>query len=149
MVHDLPVRLDMHCHFDFPCIPIILLVYYPCTFPVYIVIVKNSKDLAQKLSEVIIEDDETFASHVVVSLFMNNSIDKALQIIRDRLNNDKTLKKRILLNPDDVMDLCEFILTTTYFQFRGKLINKADGVKWGVLHQNYATKNICLWLANA
>jgi hypothetical protein len=129
MVHDLPVCSDMHCLFDCTCIPIILLVYYPCTFPVYIVIVKNSKDLAQKLSEVIIEDDEIFASHDMVSLFMNTPIDKALQIIRDRLNNDKTLKKRTLLNPDDVMDLCEFILTTTYFQFRGKLYQQKNHLR--------------------
>ena len=99
----------------------IIYVYYPCTFPVYIVIVKNSKDIAQKLSEIIIEYDEIFASHDMVSLFMNTSIDKALQMIRDRLNNDNTLTKRTLLNPDDVMDLCEFILTTKYFQIRGKL----------------------------
>jgi len=93
------------------------------------VIVKNSKALAQKLSEVIIEDDEIFASHDMVSLFMNTPIDKALQIIRDRLNNDKTLKKRTLLNPDDVMDLCEFILTTTYFQSRGKLYQQKNHLR--------------------
>ena len=93
--------------------------------------VKNSKDLAEKMSEIMIEEDEIFASHDVVSLFTNTPIEKALQIIRDRLNNDRTLKKRTLLNPNDIMDLCEFILTTTYFQFRGSIYQQRFGTAMG------------------
>ena len=109
-------------------------------------IVKNSKDLAQRLSEVIIEDDEIFASHDMVSLFMNTPIDKALQIIRDRLNNDKTLKKRTLLNPDDVMDLFEFILTTTYFNSEASYTSRSSALQWGALyHPWWQTSTWNVW----
>ncbi|XP_053405046.1 uncharacterized protein LOC128558855 [Mercenaria mercenaria] len=73
------------------------------------------------------EEDEIFASHNVVSLFTNTPIDKALEIIRDRLENDSTLKKRTLLTLSDIMELCEFILTTTYFQFRGNIFQQRFG----------------------
>ncbi|XP_053372811.1 uncharacterized protein LOC123560857 [Mercenaria mercenaria] len=93
--------------------------------------VKNSKDLAGKMCEIMIEEDEIFASHDVVSLFTNTPTDKALEIIRDRLENNSTLKKRTLLTPSDIMELCEFILTTTFFQFRGNIFQQTFGTAMG------------------
>ncbi|XP_072030398.1 uncharacterized protein [Amphiura filiformis] len=54
--------------------------------------VNNSAQLAEDLSEVMIEEDNMFISHDVVSLFTNTPIDKALEVIKDRLAGDKTLK---------------------------------------------------------
>ncbi|XP_072046939.1 uncharacterized protein [Amphiura filiformis] len=82
----------------------------------------NSAQLAEDLSEVMIEEDDMFISHDVVSLFTKYTpIDKALEVIRDRLAEDKTLKKRTLLSVDDIMELLKFILTTTYFTFKGQI----------------------------
>ena len=78
-----------------------------------------------------IQENEIFASHDVVSLFTNTPIDQALQVIREKLENDLTLKKRTLLKPDDIMELCEFILTTTYFQFRGNIYQQRFGTAMG------------------
>ena len=47
-----------------------------------------------------------------MSLFTNTPIGR---VIRDRLTAGKTLKKRTNLKGDDIIELCEFILTTTYF----------------------------------
>ena len=94
--------------------------------------VKNSKHLSDSLSTVMIEEDEVFASHDVVSLFTNTPIDKALSVIRDRLVNDKTLKKRTKLSVQDIMGLTEFILTTTYFTFRGDLYKHKFGTAMGI-----------------
>jgi len=44
---------------------------------------------------------------------------ESLEVIKDRLDSDKTWRKQTLLEADDVMKLLEFILTTTYFNFRG------------------------------
>ncbi|XP_052806817.1 uncharacterized protein LOC128236035 [Mya arenaria] len=93
--------------------------------------VKNSKHLSDSLSTVMIEDNEVFASHDVVSLFTNTPIDKALSVIRDRLEKDKTLKKRTKLSVDDIMNLTDFILTTTYFQFRGDIYQQKFGTAMG------------------
>ena len=48
--------------------------------------VKNSKDLAQEMSEVLIEEDAIFNSHDVVSLFTNVPIQQAIDVVRQRLN---------------------------------------------------------------
>ena len=93
--------------------------------------VKNSKDLAQEMSEVLIEEDEIFYSHDVVSLFTNVPIQQAIDVIRQRLNDDTTLKNRTLLSVDNIMELLEFILTTTYFMFRGQIYQQRFGTAMG------------------
>ncbi|XP_072041252.1 uncharacterized protein [Amphiura filiformis] len=93
--------------------------------------VKNSKDLAEELSGVFIEDHEIFNSHDVVSLFTNTPIKEALGIIKQRLIEDKDLKKLTKLEVDDIIELLEFILTTTYFEFRGTIYRQRFGAAMG------------------
>ena len=93
--------------------------------------VKNSKDLAQEMSEVLIEEDEIFNSHDVVSLFTNVPIQQAIDVVRQRLNDDTSLKNRTLLSVDNIMELLEFILTTTYFMFRGQIYQQRFGTAMG------------------
>ena len=69
-------------------------------------------DLADSLATVMIEKDEIFGSHDVVSLLTNTPINKAIAVISNRLKNYNTLKKRTNLDIDD-MELCDFVLTTT------------------------------------
>ena len=68
-----------------------------------------------------------FNSHNVVSLFTDTSIDKTLQIIRERLEKDNTLTLRTKLDVDDKMKLLKFVLTTTYFSFRGEIYKQKFG----------------------
>ncbi len=92
---------------------------------------KNSKDLATELSTVLIEDGDIFNAHDVVSLFTNTPIQDTLSIIRRRLAEDMTLKQRTLLEVEDIMELTEFIATTTYFSFRGTLYKQKFGTAMG------------------
>ena len=93
--------------------------------------VKNSQHLSEAVSEIFIEENENFLSHDVISLFTNVPIPKALDIVRRRLNEDSTLKNRTKLSVDDIMDLLEFILTTTYMTFRGQIYNQKFGTAMG------------------
>ena len=93
--------------------------------------VKNSKDLADELSGVFIEDNEMFNSHDVVSLFTNTPIKQSLDIIEKRLMDDKDLKKRTKLSVQDIVELLEFILTTTYFEFCGGIYRQRFGAAMG------------------
>ncbi|XP_072039403.1 uncharacterized protein [Amphiura filiformis] len=93
--------------------------------------VTNSKQLAEELTGVLIDDGDIFNSHDVVSLFTNTPIDKTLEIIRDRLTKDTTLPERTRLNATDIMELLEFILTTTYFSFRGNIYRQKFGAAMG------------------
>ena len=69
------------------------------------------------MATVIVDEGDIYNSHDVVSLFTNTPIEKCLDIIKDRLINDSTLKDRTRLVPDDIIEL-KFVLTTTYFSFR-------------------------------
>ncbi len=77
------------------------------------------------------EEGDVFVSHDVVSLFTNTLIDESLDIIRNRLIYDTTLKDRTKLGVDDVMDLLRFILTTTYFQFDDVIYRQMFGIAMG------------------
>ena len=52
-------------------------------------------------------------------------------IIRNRLNEDDTLSTRTKLSVDDIMELLEFILTTTYFSFRNNSYRQKFGAAMG------------------
>ena len=83
------------------------------------------------MAEVFIEEGEIFNSHDVVSLFTNTPINESLDVIKKRLQNDKSLKQRTLLSVDDVIELLRFVLTTTYFLFRGKIYKQRFGAAMG------------------
>ena len=93
--------------------------------------VNNSKDLSEEMAKVLIQEGDIFISHDVVSLFTNVPIDKALEIIQERLQNDPTLKEQTNLHPTDIIKLLEFILTTTYFKFRGNIYQQKFGAAMG------------------
>ena len=93
--------------------------------------VKNSQEFATEMASVLIDEGECFVSHDVVSLFTNMPISEALEIIRNQLENDKRLKDRTDLEIDDIMELLEFVLTTTYFTFRGVIYQQRFGTAMG------------------
>ena len=74
---------------------------------------------------------DIFNSHDAVSLFTKIPIQGTLTIIRECLHKDQDLKKRTNLEVDDIMDLTEFIATTTYFSFRGQLFKQKFGSAMG------------------
>jgi len=91
----------------------------------------NSKHLAKEMISVMVEEDEMFISHDVVSLFTNTPIDLALQVIQERLEGDTELHTRTRLTVEDIMDLLKFIVTTTYFSFRGVIYQQMFGAAMG------------------
>ncbi|XP_072019515.1 uncharacterized protein [Amphiura filiformis] len=87
--------------------------------------VKNSKQLSEDLAKVVIDEEDILNSHDVVSLFTNTPIDQVLDIVQSRLEKENVLRvynkeTGFKLTSEDVVELLEFILTTTYFTFRGK-----------------------------
>ena len=67
--------------------------------------ITNSKHLASEMAWVMIEQDEMFLLHDVVSLFTNTPIDDTLHIIRERLEEDATLKLRTKLQVGGITEL--------------------------------------------
>jgi hypothetical protein len=93
--------------------------------------IENVKDLAKSLATEIIKDTETFVSFDVTSLFTKTPIPQALEIIRQRLVQDKTLKQRTNLTVEDIMQLLTFIAHTTYFKFQGQVYQQKFGTAMG------------------
>ena len=93
--------------------------------------VKNSKHLAEAMSTIMIQEDEQFISHDVISLFTNTPIDDALKIIQKRLESDRSWRKHTNLQIKDIMDMLEFVLTTTHFTFRGNIYQQRFGTAMG------------------
>ncbi len=56
----------------------------------------------------------------VVWLFTKTSVERACEVIKERLMQDKTLKKRTHLEVSDIMTLLRFVLSTTCFRVGGK-----------------------------
>jgi len=52
-------------------------------------------------------------------------------VIRDRIERDKSWSDKTTLDADDVLELLEFILTTTYFCFRGQIYRQKFGTAMG------------------
>ena len=67
----------------------------------------------------------------VVRLFTNAPIEKALEVIRKKLEEDKTLSDRTNLNANDMMSLLEFIMSTMCFQFDGQYYHQVHGAPMG------------------
>ena len=92
---------------------------------------KNAKHLADELKDLKLDEEDMFVSHDVVSLFTNTPIPQSIEIIKNRLQKDKSLKKRTLLTPNDIVELLNFILTTTYFVFREQVYQQKFGTAMG------------------
>jgi len=93
--------------------------------------VKNSKDLVTTLTNLTVDDDEVIISYDVVSLFTNTPIDKAVEVIKQKMEADQAWKQVTLLESEDVVELLEFTLSTTYFHFRGELYKQSFGTAMG------------------
>ena len=94
--------------------------------------VLNSKCLADNLRDTTVEEDEILNSHDVVALFTNTPIDLTLRIIRERLESDKDLSNRTLLNIDDIIELTRFSLSTVaYFRYSDVIYRQCFGMAMG------------------
>ena len=92
---------------------------------------KNSNNFLQFIRQQIIDPDEIMISFDVESLYTNIPITDALLVIKDLLNNDTTLQDRTNLLPDQISELLEFLLCTTFFFFNGEFHQQTDGVAMG------------------
>jgi hypothetical protein len=55
-------------------------------------------------------------------------VDEALQVIRNKLDNDDTLAESSILEVGAIMEILEVCLRTTYFQVGDKFFQQKDGM---------------------
>ena len=97
-----------------------------------LVVQENSKPLENELASIMIEQDEMFLSHDVVSLFTNTPINETLDIIKKQLEVNTKLKLRTNLNVDDIIELLKFIVTTNILASGAPFISRSLAQQWEV-----------------
>ena len=68
---------------------------------------------------------------IIHSRFTNVPVDETVRVIRDRLQNDRTLSDRTTLLPDRVAELLEVCLRSTYFSHEGAFYKQREGAAMG------------------
>ena len=91
----------------------------------------NSSDLLNKLKGVTVDADEELISFDVTALFTSVPVEETIKIIRSKLQEDPSLPNRTSLSVDDVTNLLQCCLTTTYFVFQGKFYTQTEGAAMG------------------
>jgi hypothetical protein len=89
---------------------------------------KNSEHLVKLIKAINLQNENCLVSFDVFSLFTNIPVEEVLQVIRNRLNKDPTFPEHSSLQVEDVVELLDICLTTTYFQFDDKLYQQKEGM---------------------
>jgi hypothetical protein len=93
--------------------------------------IKNSQDFVNTIKDLKIPPGWTMVSFDVKSLFTCVPIDEALAAAKKRLKKDKNLKDRTPLSAERVLQLLEYCLTNTYFQYREEFYQQTQGAAMG------------------
>ena len=93
--------------------------------------VKNSKEFTEYVKNLKVDPDEELRSYDVSALFTSVPVNKAMVIIRRRLEEDENLNKRTPLSPNDIITLLEKCLNCTYFLHKGQYYVQVHGAAMG------------------
>ena len=93
--------------------------------------ITSTQDFVEQVRQIKLEPGECLSSHDVSALFTSVPIDPALNIIKDLLEKDNTLKERTVMEVGDIILLLEFCLKNTYFSFQGQFYEQVEGAAMG------------------
>jgi hypothetical protein len=77
--------------------------------------VKNSEHFIKSIQDINMQREDYLVRYDVVSIFANIPVEEVLQVMRNRLSTDPSFPERSPLQVEDVMELMDICLTTTYF----------------------------------
>ena len=93
--------------------------------------ITSTQDFVEQARHIKLEPGECLSSYDVSVLFTSVPIDPALNIIKDLLDKDTTLKERTVMEVGDIILLLEFCLKNTYFSFQGQFCEQVEGAAMG------------------
>ena len=93
--------------------------------------INSTQDFVEQAKHFKLESGECLSSYDVSALFTSVPIDPALNIIKDLLVKDNTLKERTVMGVEDIILLLEFCLKHTYFSFQGQFYEQVEGAAMG------------------
>ena len=93
--------------------------------------VNSTQDLVEQAKHIILAPGECLSSYDVSALFTSVPVDPTLDIIKDLLENDYTLKERTFMEVSDFILLLEFCLKNTCFSFQNQFYEQLEGAAMG------------------
>ena len=93
--------------------------------------ITSTQDFVEQARHIKLEPGECLSSYDVSALFTSVPIDPALNIIKDLLDKDNTLKERTVMEVRDIILLLKFCLKNTYFSFQGQFYEQVEGAAMG------------------
>ena len=93
--------------------------------------VRNPQDFAQYIRSQRLSGREVLVFFDVVSLFARVPSYLAVQVSRERLENDPLLSQRTSLSVDDICSLLSLCLEATYLVFEGRVYQQVHGTAMG------------------
>ena len=103
---------------------------------------QNTKDFIQQLKDVRLQEDKSIISYDVKALFTSVPIQPVLNMIQNKLENDKDLKLRTSMTVGHITSLLEYCLKSTYFVFQGKYYEQIGGRSNGVTIKPHYSKHL-------
>ena len=91
----------------------------------------STQDFVDQVKHITLAPGECLSSYDVSALFTSVPIDPALNILKDLLEKDHTLKERTVLAVSDIILLLEFCLKNTYFSFQDQFYEQVEGAAMG------------------
>lgn len=93
--------------------------------------VKNSVDFVNKISTLEVPPPHKMVSYDVTALFTSIPVESAIETTRRHMERDQSWTSRTKLLSEDVIELLEICLTTTYFSFQGSFYKQKKGAAMG------------------
>ena len=93
--------------------------------------VLNSKEFADDIKKIKLEDGECIMSYDVAALFTSIPVRSALEVVKKKLEQDTEFHQRTTMSTQNIMDLLEFCQGNTYFLFQGNYFEQTQGAAMG------------------
>ena len=93
--------------------------------------INSTEDFVEQAKHITLAPGECLRSYDVSALFTSVPVDPALNIIKDLLEKDHTLKERTVMAVSDIICLLEFCLKNTYFSFQDRFYEHIEGAAMG------------------
>ena len=81
----------------------------------------------EQVKQLTLPPGECLSSYDVSALFTSDPVDPSLRDIKDLLEKDPTLQDRTVLTVNDIIQLLEFCLKSTYFSFQDQFYEQIEG----------------------
>ena len=90
-----------------------------------------TQDFVEQARHITLAPGECLSSYDVSALFTSVPVHPALNIIKDLLEKDHTLKERTVIEVSDIILLLKFCLKNTYFSFQDQFYEQVEGAAMG------------------